>query len=228
MMIVAGALGAALVTLVGCTSGGVPTPGTSSSAPGGASPTPGGTGTIGTAAPPTAEPSGDGVEYQVTYQFAVPNSEVSITNPSTAPNLPRLVAVYAADHPEGNPTYQRISFYFRGAFPSYRFHYVSGIVQDGSGEPVALAGTYFLSVVFDGAQAHDDGAASTVAESPTRPVNLSGLRDYAPAGDFEGQVSYGLGVNGSGGNPAIRSGELKRPDGAGDFFYVVHFDVRTG
>jgi hypothetical protein len=86
---------------------------------------------------------------------------------------------------------------------------------------------YYLSVVFVGAQAHDDAGDSTVAETPGRPVGFSGLRDYASAGDYEGYVSYGLGLAGASGQPAIRAGELKRPDDAGGFFFVIHFDVRT-
>jgi hypothetical protein len=179
--------------------------------------------------PPTSEPPGDGEEYRVTYPFGVPTSTVTVSNPAAAPDLPRLVAVYAADHPEGSPAYQRVSFYFRGAFPSYRFGYVPTIVQDATGDPVSLDGGYFLSLVFDGAQAHDDTGNSTVARTPARPLDYSALLDLAPAGDFEGQVSYGLGVAEAGDSaPAVRLGELKRPDGSGGYFFVVHVDVRAG
>jgi hypothetical protein len=152
---------------------------------------------------------------------------VTVTNPST--ERAYLVGVYVGDHPEGDPAYQRISFYFRGDFPSYRFGYVPAITEDATGDPVALDGSYFLNVVFDGAQAHDDtSGASTVVETPDRPVGMSRLEDYADAGDFEGYVTYGIGVAAAGGHePGIRVGELKRPDGAGDFFYVVYVDVRA-
>jgi hypothetical protein len=95
---------------------------------------------------------------------------------------------------------------------------------------VKLDGAYFLNVVFTGALAHDDTTGkSTVVKTPARPVGMSALLDYATAGDFEGYVTYGVGVAEAGDSaPAIRSGELKRSDGAGGFFYVVHFDVRVG
>ena len=138
------AAAATLLVVAGCSPDAAPPSGPTTSGSNGS-------GSLGTVTelppPPTSEPPGDGEEYRVTYPFGLPSSTVEVTNPDTAPDLPRLVAVYAADHPEGSPAYQRVSFYFRGAFPSYRFGYVPTIVQDGSGEPVALDGGYFLSVV---------------------------------------------------------------------------------
>ena len=198
-----------------------------------------GTGTQGTVAPPPAsEPPGDGIEYRVSYAFAVPSSPVTVSHPFTppiapppSPPLPYLVGVYVGNHPEGSPAYQRISFYFRGTFPSYRFGYVPKVVSDGSGAPVSLMGNSFLSIVFTTAQAHDNAGASTVLKTPPNPIGFTNLKSYAPAGDFEGYVSYGLGIQVAPGSDQvlkIRAGELKRPDGSGGFFYVVHFDVQTG
>src|SRR5262245_27007818 len=55
--------------------------------------------------PPTSEPPGDGVEYRVTYPFAVPSSPVTMSQPWTppiadppAPPLPYLVGVYVGNH----------------------------------------------------------------------------------------------------------------------------------
>jgi hypothetical protein len=214
-------LAGVLVGLAGCTPSSQPPPGPSVSAPDG-------TPSLGTAPPPASESPDDVVAYEVTYGFAVPTSTVTITN--TSPQRAYLVGVYVGDHRgEGDPRFQRISFYFRGGFPSYRFGYVPQITQDGSGDPVVLEGTYFLSVVFDDAQAHDDATgASTVVKAPDRPLGFSRLLDYASAGDFEGQVSYGLGVAASrDGRPLILTGELTRADRAGGFFYVVHVDVHA-
>jgi hypothetical protein len=190
------------------------------------------------APPPASDPPDDGVEYRVSYPFAVPSPAVTISHPITppiaappAPPLPYLVGVYVGNHPEGSPPYQRISFYFRGTFPSYRFGYVPNIVNDGSGTPVNLQGNAFLSIVFIDAQAHDNNGASTVVATPSNPIGFTNVKSYAKAGDFEGRVSYGLGIQvGAGSDQVlkIRAGELKRPDGAGGFFYVVHFDVQTG
>jgi hypothetical protein len=177
----------------------------------------------GGAGPATSEPP-DVSDARVTYDFAVPTDSVTVTNPVTPP-LPRLVGIYTGDHPEGSPAYQRISFYFQGAFPSYRFGFVSVVVQDGSGEPVKLDGTSILSLTFVDAQAHDDAGASTVVASPPGEIGMSQLVSYAQAGDFEGHVSFGLGLRGPDGtskDPAIRLGQLRRSD-----TFVVYLDVRV-
>lgn len=226
-------------TLVGC--GGQGTPGASGTTPTGSaavgtpgaqSDGPAGGPIGGSSTGPSDEPSGDGIGYRVTYPFAVPSSPVTITNPHPplgtppAPALPYLVGVYVGNHPDEDPAYQRISYYFRGGFPSYRFGYVPQVVSDGAGVPVSLEGNRFLQVVFVDAQAHDDSGASTIARQPTNPIGMPNLRSFGFAGDFEGYVSYGLGIQGPAPLP-IRAGELTRPDGQGGTFYVVHFDVRT-
>jgi hypothetical protein len=188
--------------------------------------------------PPSTEPTAAGLEYRVSYDWGVPSSEVMINHPLTAPiaepplpPLPYLVGIYAANHPEGKPAYQRISFYFRGAFPSYRFRYVREVLSDGPGTPIPLQGNAFLQVGFVDAQAHDNAGKSTVAASPKNPMGYKNLKSYGFAGDFEGHVTYGLGIQAAPNSDQvlkIRSGELKKPDGSGGFFYVVHFDVETG
>jgi hypothetical protein len=182
------------------------------------------------AAPPTAESSDDGVEYRVTYGFDVPAGPVTVTHQVSVPPVPYLVGVYVGNHPEGTPAYQRISFYFRVGFPSYTFRYVPQVVSDGRGTPIPLQGNSFLSVVFTPAQAHDDAGASTVVQAAPPVTGFPNLRQYASAGDFEGHVTYGLGIQtapNSDQTIRIRAGELKRPDGSGGFFYVVHLDTQS-
>jgi hypothetical protein len=188
--------------------------------------------------PPTREPTASGLEYRVSYNWGVPSKQVVVAHPLTAPiapppalPLPYLVAIYAADHPEGNPQYQRISFYFRGAFPSYNFQYVREVLSEGPGTPIPLLGNAFLRVGFVDAQQHDNAGRSTVKASPRNPMGYKNLKSYGLAGDFEGHVTYGLGIQVAPNSDQvlkIRAGELKKPDGSGGFFYVVHFDVQTG
>ena len=182
-------------------------------------------------APPS---SGEDVDYRVTYDFAVPSSPVTIEHAFVppiaqppAPPLPYLVGIYVGNHP---PSYQRISFYFRGAFPPYRFQYVPQVTSDGSGAPVALSGNSFLSIVFLSAQAHLQSGASSVLEKPAPSIGFPNLRSYAPAGDFEGHVSFGLGIQTAPNSDQvlrIRAGELRKTDGSGGDLYVVHFDVES-
>ncbi len=228
--------GVVALALAGCSTTGTPTPTGSASASGQltfrtvitpTTPVP----------PPVSEPA-PGAEYKETYGFAVPSSPVTIqhtvTPPIAGPNdppLPYLVGIYVGDHPEGSPKYQRISFYFRGAFPGYRFSYVASVLSQAQGTPVALPGNAKLSVVFLSAQAHDNAGATTLLARPDNPIGYHNLKGYASAGDFEGSVAYGLGIQTAANSDQalpIRTGELKKPDGAGGFYYVVHFDVQTG
>jgi hypothetical protein len=182
----------------------------------------------------TSSSDGDEVDYHVTYDFAVPSSPVTIAHTVTppiaqppAPPLPYLVGIYVGNHP---PSYQRISFYFRGAFPPYRFQYVRQVTSDGSGAPVSLSGNSFLSIVFLSAQAHLENGSSSVLEKPPASIGFPNLRSYAPAGDFEGHVSYGLGIQTAPNSDQvlrIRAGELRKTDGSGGTLYVVHFDVES-
>jgi hypothetical protein len=162
---------------------------------------------------------------------------VTISHPLTPPiasppqpPLPYLVGIYVGDHPTDNPAYQRISFYYRGAFPTYTFNYVPSVLSDGQGTPIPLQGNAFLRVVFKDAQAHDEAGKTTITSQPANPIGYQNLKSYGSAGDFEGHVTYGLGLQTAVNSDQvlkIRAGELKKPDGSGGFYYVVHFDVQT-
>lgn len=213
------------LVLAGCAT---PAPAPGPTAPTTPNPTASAGGVVGAPPPPTSEPTDDGIAYRVTYGFDVPSNPVTITNEVHPPPMPYLVGVYVGNHPEGTPAYERISFYFRVAFPSYTFRYVPQVTTDGRGSPVPLLGNSFLHVVFTTADAHDESGASTVVESAPEVTGFPNFRNYAFAGDYEGNVSYGLGIQTAPNSDQvlrIRSGELKRPDNAGGLFYVVHFDV---
>jgi hypothetical protein len=83
-----------------------------------------------------------------------------------------------------------------GPVGGYRVGYVAQVVEDGSGEPVALAGGAFLNVVAL-APAYGPSGATYVPADPAHVVNVSGYRTFrqvAWAGSFEGQTTLGLGV----------------------------------
>ncbi|MCW3839982.1 hypothetical protein ONA70_07710 [Micromonospora yasonensis] len=164
-------------------------------------------------------------DWRATYGWAVPTSPARVPHPVPVPvtpapgePLPVLVRIQVGDHPaEG---YSRITFAFRGPTPSYRIGYVAQVEAEGSRAPVSLPGNAFLAVRFDPAQAHDSAGRSTVS-APSRTIGYPTLRGWAPAGDFEGYVSFGLGVQTSGARLPVRLGESTRPDGT----HVVSVDV---
>jgi hypothetical protein len=111
--------------------------------------------------------------------------------PAGAQSAPTLVAVRAGRH----AGFDRVVFEFRGPVPATRqVRWVDQLVQDGSGEPVSVAGGADLEVVFQGANAHDDRGRPTVSPRRFSP-GLAALKEVAQVGDFEAVVGYGLGVD---------------------------------
>ncbi|MFR9780492.1 hypothetical protein ACL02O_31135 [Micromonospora sp. MS34] len=179
------------------------------------------------AATPTAAPPAT-ADWRVTYGWAVPSSPARVTHPIRVPvtpapgePLPVLMRIEVGDHPSEG--FSRITFAFRGPTPSYQVGYVPRVESGGSGDPVRLPGNAFLTVRFDPAQVHDGAGRSTVS-APPRTIGYPTLRGWAPAGDFEGYVSFGLGVRTPGTPLPVRLGESTRPDGT----HVVSIDVRRG
>jgi hypothetical protein len=113
-----------------------------------------------------------------------------------------LVSVQAVER-EG---YDRVLFTFQGSMPGYQVRYVPQ-VTDQAGRKLSLRGQAFVAVTFEPARAHDpDGQATFTAGrlGPGAPV----LRQVRFAGDFEGQVRFGIGVADRGG---FRVSELRNP-----------------
>lgn len=133
---------------------------------------------------------GPGRAFKVAHEDLVP-----VSPPPAAP-LPTLYAIGAGQHASENPPYDQLSFRFEGGFPGYELEFVPQLLADGSGLPVSLPGAgATLKVVFRGAQAHTaDGTASTVTSAPPPAIGYKALAGYAPAGDVEGVLSYGIGV----------------------------------
>ena len=111
--------------------------------------------------------------------------------PST-PTHATLVAIRAAHHAEAMPIYDRVVFEFSGPLPLLRIEYVKKLVGDGSGLPVPIAGRAILLVQFTPAQAHSDSGQATAPQHTTPKLPL--VKAIVSAGDFEGVVSYGIGL----------------------------------
>ena len=76
--------------------------------------------------------------------------------------------------------------------PGYDVRFVNRIVADPSGKPVALLGSKRIKVVIRPARGHTAGGTNLLPSTLT-PL-CSNLRQVKKAGDFEGVVSFGLGL----------------------------------
>jgi hypothetical protein len=104
---------------------------------------------------------------------------------TTTPTLTSVRARHVGD-------VDRVTFRFAGGAPTdVDLAWVDTLAHDGSGLPVRIAGAKVLSVVLRGAVAHDQGG-STVR--PRTAFPLANVITAVQAGDFEGTVTTGLGV----------------------------------
>lgn len=130
---------------------------------------------------------------------------------------PRLTAIHTGSHTADG--YDRIALDFsQTTAPGYRAEYVSQVTRDGSGQPVALAGTNFLQLVFTPAASHDAAGRTSFGTEPV-PVGYSKLKSYVINGDFEGQVSIALGL-------ASRSGYRISQERTNATIWTVYIDLR--
>lgn len=80
----------------------------------------------------------------------------------------------------------------RSARAGYDVRYVNRIVSDGSGAPVSLEGTRRIRVLVRDARGHTEGGTNLLPGTLT--PRCSNLRQVKNAGDFEGLVTFGLGL----------------------------------
>ena len=111
------------------------------------------------------------------------------------PSLSSVQAQLKSTAVSTNSNYDRFVVRWSSGNPGYRVRYVNQVTQDGSGNPVTLQGTHFLTVRFSSARAHTQTGAS-VGGPTTRTPLFASLRQMKLVGDFEGVVTYGLGVQG--------------------------------
>ncbi len=183
-------------------------------------------------------PAATVVFSRVSYPWHWPNdagNPGSVAHPAQVPPVPKLIAISAGDHPAGpgeKYPYNRLSFTFTTGFPSYRFSFTSALVADPSGRVIPLAGKGVLRVTFQQARAHTAGGGSTVATQPPAHLGLTRMVAWAPAGDFEGVLSYGIGIDWpvAHANPQfpVRTVEVEKVTSQGQHLYIVAFDINAG
>jgi hypothetical protein len=77
--------------------------------------------------------------------------------------------------------------------PEYDVRYVRRIIADGSGHTVHLLGKKRLRIVLQNSRAHSDQDGSALVPNVKTPL-CPNLRQVKTAGDFEGVVTFGLGL----------------------------------
>lgn len=132
-----------------------------------------------------------------TSRHTTPSLPGASTTPvSVAPTLPvrPLVEVRAA--PQPGLDYERVVFQLDGGVPGYWVRYVPRpVTADGSGAPVAVDGVAILEVTLADATGHDDSGRS-VTRTPDRfrPPGTTAIREIVRTGDFEGRVTWAIGL----------------------------------
>ncbi len=92
-------------------------------------------------------------------------------------------------------SYDRVVIDLTGAVPGYHVAYVKSLVGS-SGKAVALPGTAFMLVRLTPADAHTRSGRPLIQGPTTQTYELATLRASALVEDFEGSVSFGLGLSG--------------------------------
>jgi hypothetical protein len=170
----------------------------------------------------------------VTYPWHWPNEAdrpAVVTHTYPVPPLPQLIRIRAGTHPfdPGERPFDRMSFTFTTAFPTYEIAFVDRLVADAAGQLIPQEGRGVLRIVFRQAQAHADGGTDSVVAGPPAHLGYPRMASYARAGDFEGVLTYGIGIRWpvATANPqiAVRAYEVEQVCATGQHLYVVAVDV---
>ena len=116
------------------------------------------------------------------------------TAPKAGPAIGSVQAQVAALSVSRHPGFDRIVIRFRFSRPGYKVDYVPKVIADGSGLPVPLLGSRSLLVRLEPARAHTTAGAVVILRVVT--PRFPAIRQVKIAGDFEGVVSLGVGING--------------------------------
>jgi hypothetical protein len=120
-----------------------------------------------------------------------------VSGPATGDETALLERIAVARH-EG---YDRVVFQFRNHLPGYRVEYQSPpFAEDGSGNPVHVAGNAFVVVRMEPASGFDvtTGEGELVYKGPTRikgsDVGTSVVHELVRLGDFEAVLTWVIGL----------------------------------
>jgi hypothetical protein len=117
-----------------------------------------------------------------------------VVAPATAKGTSLLDRVAVGRH----AGYDRVVFQFRtDGLPGYRVEYVQPpLKEDGSGNPVNVAGNAFVLVRMEPASGFDisSGEGELVYKGPKRLPGASVVKEVVRTGDFEAVLSWAIGL----------------------------------
>lgn len=140
-----------------------------------------------------------------------PAAQAAVAAVSKASAGSYLTAIRVARH----PAYDRVVFQFAGGVPGYSVRYVTGVMADPSARPVLLPGRAYLQVVFHPASEirQNPSGSPPITRTYTGPSTLTPLLptllQVRAAGDFEGYLTFGIGLSG---RARVRAFTLTGPD----------------
>ena len=175
------------------------------------------------------------LSFRLAYPWHWPNDVVTpgrVTHAPAVPPVPELVRI-AVGSPPGAPAagpFTGLSYTHTPPYPAYRFLCPAPRPGDPSGKVIPLDGQGVLKIVFTQAQAHTaDGTRSSVISQPAPRIGYQRMADYAQGGDFEGVLTYGIGITQpvEHSNPQfpVRAYEVETVTASGQHLYTVAIDV---
>ena len=181
---------AALVLLGACTDGEVAEPAATSSTTTTAPPS---SATSASSSASTSPPASSAPSSSTT---GPPATFAGSTGPvSSPPAGPAYLTAVRTGREEG---FDRVVFEFEGTLPGYVVGYADGqLTADGSGAPIPLPGEGALEVRMEqasGVRFEGSQVEETYTGPPRIPVDGGIVTEVVRAGDFEGQLTWGVGV----------------------------------
>src|SRR3712207_4266755 len=122
-----------------------------------------------------------------------------------------------------NKDFDRLVFDFEGPAPGFRVQYVDQLIEDGTGDPIPLRGRAVVEIILQPATAHRDDGTTTWTGPIPDVTGFAAFRQIADAGDFEGVLTWGIGVAARTG---LRASTLSGPTRVA--VDVVHSEPGTG
>jgi hypothetical protein len=117
-------------------------------------------------------------------------------------------AIYFSEARAGKQAgFERVTFEFKGAIPSYSIKYVNTFNATGE-EPVKIAGKSFIDIVFRSLPPDEEGT-KTLENYPKGKLKLKLLQEVKLYEYFEGDCNFALGLSGK---RAFRVTELQNPN----------------